>query len=116
MKESYTRLGKIRDLMLDGVWRTPEEVRDQTGGCVEKLMAVSARLRDLRKEDYGSWEMETRWRGGRGDGVLEYRMTGRKVEPAQKRHDHNHEKCLECAEKYGEAYRAGKAAGQALAS
>lgn len=116
MKDSYTRLGKILNLMLDGVWRTAGEARALTGGDVEKLPAVSARLRDLRKKEYGSWEVLTRWRGKPGSGVLEYRMTGRKVEPAQKKYDHDHEKCLECAEKYGEAYRAGKAAGQVLAS
>ncbi len=37
-------------------------------------------------------------------------MTGRKVDPAEKKHDHNEELCPECARKYGEGYKAGKIA------
>lgn len=115
-----TRLGKILDLMLDGVWRTAEEVRVRIKEPPESLTAISAQLRDLRKEGFGSYEMPGRWRGERSDGVYEYRMTGRKVDPAQKKHDHNHEKCPGCAKQFGEGYQVGKAAasvhtGQVLA-
>lgn len=54
-----SRLGKqfkaVRDLMLDGAWRSLTEI-SETVGYPEA--SVSARLRDLRKPKFGSYTVE----------------------------------------------------------
>ena len=69
------RLGKqlasVRDLMMDGVRRTLREIAD-TLGIPEA--SASARLRDLRKERFGSYQIERRRRGEEKRGLFEYRM------------------------------------------
>lgn len=61
-------LSKVRELMLDGEWRTLSEIAEAVGhmeaGC-------SARLRDLRKAGY---TVERRPRGGSGL-LYEYQVT-----------------------------------------
>lgn len=58
-------------LMKDGRWRTLQEICDET--CYPSTAAISARLRDLRKERFGGHMVER----GRGvvDGVWIYRVT-----------------------------------------
>lgn len=70
------RLGKqlelVKALMLDGRWRTPDEVIKQA--CCSPA-GVTARLRDLRKEKFGGFHVERRRR--EGTFVYEYKVTRR---------------------------------------
>lgn len=50
-------LSKVYDLMSDGVERSLKQIANATGGTEA---SVSARLRDLRKEQYGSHVVERR--------------------------------------------------------
>lgn len=66
------RLGKqhasVFDLMKDGRWRTLERISDVTG---IKETSVSARLRDLRKPEHGSFTVDRQHLGG---GLWQYRV------------------------------------------
>ncbi len=62
---------RIRDLMLDGKWRTLAEISDTTK---DPEASVSAQLRHLRKERFGSWVLEKRVRGDRTNGLFEYKL------------------------------------------
>lgn len=66
-----TILGRVWNLMRDHEWRTLSEIKEITGGSEA---SVSARLRDLRKERFGSLEVERRRRGPAADGLWEYRI------------------------------------------
>lgn len=59
----------VRDLMLDGEWRTLALVEATTG---HPQASISARLRDLRKEKFGRYTVERRYLG---DGLYEYHVT-----------------------------------------
>lgn len=69
-----SELERVRELMLDGQWRTLAEIREVTGGSEA---GVSARLRDLRKDRHGAHTVERRRRGNPKAGVFEYRVLGR---------------------------------------
>jgi len=62
---------RIRDLMLDGEWRTIQEICDITG---DPHSSVSAQLRHLRKLRFGAWIVEKRHRGPRSNGLWEYQL------------------------------------------
>lgn len=69
---------RIERLMVDGVWRTLQEIQEQTGGS---LTGVSAKLRDLRKaqfagghKDKGRILARRRASAGLTSGAWEYRM------------------------------------------
>lgn len=62
---------RVADLMADHVWRTLAEISDRTG---DPPASVSARLRDLRKEQFGAFTVERR---RRTKGLFEYRVAGR---------------------------------------
>ena len=64
---------RIRRLMVDGRWRSLEEMQAVTGG---RETGVSAKLRDLRKCRFGAYTVERRRRGDPKSGHWEYRMTG----------------------------------------
>jgi len=61
----------IRELMLDGVWRTLREIEAATGYA---SASVSAQLRHLRKPRFGSYIVEKRHRGAPALGHYEYRV------------------------------------------
>lgn len=63
---------RIRDLMLDGRWRTLDEIAMATG---DPAASVSAQLRHLRKPRFGSHVVDKRARGDRAVGLFEYRVT-----------------------------------------
>jgi hypothetical protein len=65
-------LTAVRDLMHDGRWRTFAEIQSSIGMGSEG--GISARLRDLRKERFGSHTVERRRRGVPSDGLFEYRL------------------------------------------
>lgn len=62
---------RVFGLMRDGQWRTLEEIHFETG---DPTASISARLRDYRKEKFGSHIVERRSRGIREHGVFEYRL------------------------------------------
>ncbi|MEL6396610.1 MAG: hypothetical protein AAFQ71_11500 [Planctomycetota bacterium] len=66
------QLKAVFELMRDGCWRTLGEIKDQIGKGGEA--SISARLRDLRKDDFGGWDVERRRRGEPSDGLFEYRL------------------------------------------
>lgn len=60
---------RVQDLMRDGVWRTLLEI-SITARCSEA--SASARLRDLRKPQFGAYNVERRKTGLAG--LYEYRI------------------------------------------
>lgn len=74
-KKDHIRLGKqherIKALMLDGKWRTLEEI---SGSTNDPVASISAQLRHLRKERFGAFLIERRSRGNRSGGLFEYRL------------------------------------------
>lgn len=72
-QQDGARLGRqlesVFELMRDGKWRTLREIAASTK---KPEASVSARLRDLRKEKFGSWNVESR---RIGDGLFEYRVS-----------------------------------------
>lgn len=65
------QLKVIYDLVKDGKYRTLREIEDQTN---YPQSSISAQLRNLRKERYGSFNIEKRSRGDRENGLFEYRI------------------------------------------
>jgi predicted transcriptional regulator len=63
------QLGRVWDCMKDGCWRTLSEIEAVTG---DPQASVSARLRDLRKEQFGAYLVSRRRKDGRG--TWEYRV------------------------------------------
>lgn len=68
-----TQLAAVKDLMLDGRFRTLEEIQRElrAQGIEAMLQGISARLRDLRKRRFGSHTVERR---KRAPGLFEYRV------------------------------------------
>jgi hypothetical protein len=60
---------RVQDLMRDGVWRTLRDIA-ATALCSEA--SASARLRDLRKPEFGGYNVERRKTAV--PGVYEYRI------------------------------------------
>jgi len=71
-------LDRVRSLMLDAQWRTFEEIRGETGGSEA---GISARLRDLRKADFGRFIVNKRRRGDPKLGLWEYQVLPPKEDP-----------------------------------
>lgn len=63
-----SQLDRVRYLMLDGNWRTLDQIKERAGGTDA---SVSARLRDLRKPRFGGFTVERRRVSG---GLFEYRL------------------------------------------
>ena len=59
---------KVRKLMLDGGWRTLDEIAEATG---EPPASISAQLRHLRKEQFGAYTVEKCYCG---EGLYRYRV------------------------------------------
>lgn len=70
------RLGKqllaVRALMIDGVWRTLDDISCATGF---PQASVSARLRDLRKPRFGRYDVERRRKTA---ATFEYRLSSQR--------------------------------------
>lgn len=64
-------LGRVRALMADRQWRTLAQIQAIAGGTEA---SCSARLRDLRKQKFGSYEIERRYISA---GLWEYRLLGK---------------------------------------
>jgi hypothetical protein len=66
------QLKRVKKLMLDGRWRTLAAIHRIVGGSEA---GVSARLRDLRKERFGAFQVQRRAVAGlRQKGCFEYRI------------------------------------------
>lgn len=65
------QVDRIRQLMLDGQWRTLYEIAEATG---DPESSISAQLRHLRKLRFGSYLLEKRRRGEPKEGLFEYRL------------------------------------------
>lgn len=65
------QLERIKGVMVDGQWRTLEEISRLTG---DPHASISAQLRHLRKRRFGSYRVERQARGDRADGLFEYRV------------------------------------------
>lgn len=61
-------LQRVFDLMRDGGWRTLPEIVSVAGGTEA---SVSARLRDLRKDKFGNYDVDREHVGG---GLFRYRL------------------------------------------
>lgn len=61
-------LHRVHTLMADGQWRTLAEIQAACGGTEA---SCSARLRELRRKEFGSHTVERRHVG---DGLHEYRL------------------------------------------
>ena len=77
-----TQLELVREIMSDQGWHRNIEVANRVD-CSES--GAAARIRDLRKEKFGSWEIVRR-RVAHGNGLHEYRWTGEITEPDVKQH------------------------------
>lgn len=60
----------VRELMLDGMFRTLKEIEEATG---YPQASISARLRDLRKQRFGSYTVN-RIHRGEGAGTWYYQV------------------------------------------
>lgn len=65
------QLKRIYGLMIDGRWRTLREIEIITG---DPASSISAQLRHLRKERFGSHTVNKRSRGDRKIGLFEYQL------------------------------------------
>jgi hypothetical protein len=66
-----SQLQRVRDLMIDGVWRTLGEIATLTR---DPESSVSAQLRHLRKKRFGSFRVDKRRRGAPSNGLYEYKL------------------------------------------
>ena len=94
--EDNSRLEKqherIRNLMIDGQWRTLSEIATHTK---DPQASISAQLRHLRKPRFGRFKIEKRSRGERKKGLFEYRLMPPNEFEIQQKMDFT-EKCLTC--------------------
>ena len=67
----WTQLNRIKEVMLDGKWRTLSEIEHLTGA---PTASISAQLRHLRKQRFGSYTVEKKVRSDRRIGLYEYRL------------------------------------------
>jgi hypothetical protein len=80
-KRLSSQIARIFDCMIDGQWRTFKEIHQITG---DPEASISAQLRHLRKERFGSYTVERRARGDREQGLFEYRLLAIKTKPEPK--------------------------------
>lgn len=66
------QIQRVYDLMIDGRWRTLDEISRATD---DPHASVSAQLRHLRKPRFGSHTIDKRARGERSHGLWEYKLT-----------------------------------------
>tara|TARA_R100000458_G_scaffold48091_1_gene47022 strand:+ start:278 stop:634 length:357 start_codon:yes stop_codon:yes gene_type:complete len=68
---------RIFDTIKDGCWRTLEEIQKHNflnSHRNDPQASISAQLRNLRKERFGGFTIEKRYRGDRSFGLWEYRL------------------------------------------
>jgi len=65
------QLARIFDLMIDGAWRTLDEIAAATS---DPITSISAQLRHLRKPRFGAHVINKRPRHDRASGCWEYQL------------------------------------------
>lgn len=70
------QIDRILALMLDGTWRTLQEISDIT---FDPSTSVSAQLRHLRKDRFGAYTVNRRSKGKEEKGLFEYQVQLPKV-------------------------------------
>lgn len=71
-KDRLTKqIGRVYQCMIDGRWRTLQEISDLT---LDPESSVSAQLRHLRKPKFGAYLVFRRPRGDRAHGLFEYHL------------------------------------------
>lgn len=86
------QLGRVYDAMKDGRWRTLWEIAERCAAR-DTQAAISARLRDLRKEKWGAYQIERRRRSlPLSSAVWEYRVGAKGAGTPNER------RCPHCAE------------------
>lgn len=74
-KQDHDRLSnqhdRVKAAMIDGKWRSLQQIEAITG---DPVASISAQLRHLRKPRFGSWVVDRRPRGDRSNGLFEYRI------------------------------------------
>jgi len=74
-EHDYVRLSgqiqRVYDAIKDGDWYTLDQINRITG---DPHASVSAQLRNLRKQRFGSHVVEKRYRGNRASGLWEYSL------------------------------------------
>jgi len=71
------QIQRVFSLMQDGRWRTLQEIADTTH---DPHASISAQLRHLRKERFGSHTVNRRARGERSRGLFEYQVLSSSAE------------------------------------
>ena len=71
-KRLSRQMDLVRDLMIDGKWRTLSEIAAEIR---QPEASVSAQLRHLRKERFGSYRVDKQRRGDPRQGLFEYCLT-----------------------------------------
>lgn len=54
------QIDRVRDLMVDHAWRTAGDILEEIGIPGDEAAAITARLRDLRKAEHGSYTVAHR--------------------------------------------------------
>lgn len=62
---------RVYSLMIDGKFRTLDEIHHKTG---DPHASISAQLRNLRKDRFGANVINKQPRGDRGNGLWEYQL------------------------------------------
>ena len=65
------QIQRVYDAIKDGDWYTLDQINRITG---DPHASVSAQLRNLRKERFGSHVVEKRYKGNRASGLWEYSL------------------------------------------
>ena len=65
------QIKRVYNLMKDGKFRTLREIEDAIN---DPQSSISAQLRNLRKEKFGSHEVNKQARGDRKNGLFEYQL------------------------------------------
>jgi hypothetical protein len=65
------QLGRVYECMQNGNWLTLSEISARTG---DPQASISAQLRHLRKDRFGSYIVNKRPRGNRYKGLFEYQL------------------------------------------
>jgi hypothetical protein len=79
-KKLGKNLGAVYAVLMDNAWHTLERIRDLCVVRCDVYMttpSVSARLRDLRKQEFGGHTVERRVKPGATGSVWEYRLLPR---------------------------------------
>jgi hypothetical protein len=75
-KRLTKQIGRIYEVMIDGNWRTLDEINFLTK---DPQASISAQLRHLRKKRFGGYIVNKKRRGVESDGLWEYRLTSPEI-------------------------------------